>query len=140
MAGQNAIMFGLEPLTCGHVVKSFKLRKGTLKLPTLKKKITKSDKSTTLSPEAHDRFRESQANLPGHRCALLDFRNRLFGEKSSRLGAGYKGSALGVGLATACPAFPSEILLKGRCDPREVTLFVDAFWSLESTSGALSVG
>ena len=34
--------------------------------------------------------------------------------------------------------FPSErYSLKDECDPREVTLFVDASWSLESTSGGI---
>ena len=33
------------------------------------------------------------------------------------------------------PSLSRTGFLKDECDPREVTLFVDAFWSLESTSG-----
>ena len=34
--------------------------------------------------------------------------------------------------------FPSErFTLKNECDPREITLFVDASWSLDSTSGGI---
>ena len=34
--------------------------------------------------------------------------------------------------------FPSQrVSLKNECDPREITLFVDASWSLDSTSGGI---
>ena len=62
MAGKNAVMFGLEPAYLWSCCEEFQISKGTLKLPTLEK-ITKRDKSTPLSPEAHDRYRRVLGKL-----------------------------------------------------------------------------
>ena len=137
MAGQNAVMFGLEPAYLWSCCEEFQIAKGTLKLPTLEK-ITKGDKSTPLWPEAHDRAWLTRPDL-----AFV--KGYLGRSQAAPTEASEQAMRAVLRWVLALPPlvqrFPSErYSLKDECDPREVTLFVDASWSLESTSGALSVG
>ena len=118
MAGRNAVMFGLEPAYLWSCCEEFQITKGTLKLPILEK-ITKGDKSTPLSPEARDRYRRVLGKLAWASLTRPDLafvtgylgRSQAAPTEASKQGS----SALGVGLAAACPAVSfRKILLKGR--------------------------
>ena len=144
MAGKNAVMFGLEPAYLWSCCEEFQISKGTLKLPTLEK-ITKRDKSTPLSPEAHDRYRRVLGKLAWASLTRPDlaFVTGYLGRSQAAPTEASEQAMRAVlrwvlALPPLVQRFPSErYSLKDECDPREVTLFVDASWSLESTSGGI---
>ena len=144
MAGKNAVMFGLEPAYLWSCCEEFQISKGTLKLPTLEK-ITKGDKSTPLSPEAHDRYRRVLGKLAWASLTRPDlaFVTGYLGRSQAAPTEASEQAMRAVlrwvlALPPLVQRFPSErYSLKDECDPREVTLFVDASWSLESTSGGI---
>ena len=144
MAGKNAVMFGLEPAYLWSCCEEFQITKGTLKLPTLEK-ITKGDKSTPLLPEAHDRYRRVLGKLAWASLTRPDlaFVTGYLGRSQAAPTEASEQAMRAVlrwvlALPPVVQRFPSErYSLKDECDPREVTLFVDASWSLESTSGGI---
>ena len=144
MAGQNVVMFGLEPAYLWSCCEEFQITKGTLKLPTLEK-ITKGDKSTPLSLEAHDRYRRVLGKLAWASLTRPDlaFVTGYLGRSQAAPTEASEQAMRAVlrwvlALPPLVQRLPSErYSLKDECDPREVTLFVDASWSLESTSGGI---
>ena len=128
MAGKNAVMFGLEPAYLWSCCEEFQISTGTLKLPTLEK-ITKSDKSTPLSPEAHDRYRRVLGKLAWASLTRPDlaFVTGYLGRSQAAPTEASEQAMRAVlrwvlALPPLVQRFPSErYSLKDECDPREVT-------------------
>ena len=120
MAGQNAVMFGVEPAYLWSCCEEFQITKGTLKLPTLEK-ITKGDKSTPLSPEAHDRYRRVLGKLAWASLTRPDlafvtgYLGRSQAAPTEASEQAMRAVLRWVLAAAACPAVSfGKILLKGR--------------------------
>ena len=146
--GTNVIFFGFSPEYLESCCEEFKITKGTDKLPSLERLVRDFEKKGTpekLSPEAHDRYRRVLGKLAWASLTRPDlaFVTGFLG----RFQAGPTESSEHAMRATLrwllnlkprVQRFPSErFTLKNECDPREITLFVDASWSLDSTSGGI---
>ena len=107
--------------------------------------MTKALLCTPLSPEAHDRYRRVLGKLAWASLTRPDlaFVTGYLGRSQAAPTEASEQAMRAVlrwvlALPPLVQRFPSErYSLKDECDPRKVTLFVDASWSLESTSGGI---
>ena len=146
--GANVIFFGLSPEYLESCCEEFKITKGTDKLPSLERLVREFEKkgrSEKLSPEAHDRYRRvlgkpAWASLTRPDLAFVTgFLGRYQAGPTEAAEQAMRATLRWLlNLKPLVQRFPSErFSLKNECDTREITLFVDASWSLDSTSGGI---
>ena len=146
--GSNVIFFGLDPHYLEGCCTEFQIKKGTTKLPSLERLVREFERkgpSERLTPEAHDRFRRVLGKLAWSSLTRPDlafvvgYLERFQAAPTEAAEHAMRATLRWVlGLPPMVQRFPSErVSLKNECDPREITLFVDASWSLDSTSGGI---
>ena len=146
--GTNVIFFGLSPEYLESCCEEFKITKGTDKLPSLERLVRDIEKKGVpekLSPEAHDRYRRVLGKLAWASLTRPDlafvtgFLGRFQAGPTEASEHAMRATLRWIrNLRPLVQRFPSErFTLKSECDPREITLFVDASWSLDSTSGGI---
>ena len=142
------IFFGLDPHYLEGCCTEFQIKKGTTKLPSLERLVREFERkgpSERLTPEAHDRFRRVLGKLAWSSLTRPDlafvvgYLGRFQAAPTEAAEHAMRVALRWVlGLPPMVQRFPSErVSLKNECDPREITLFVDASWSLDSTSGGI---
>ena len=109
------------------------------------REFEKKGRSEKLSPEAHDRYRRVLGKLAWASLTRPDlafvtgFLGRYQAGPTEVAEQAMRATLRWLlNLKPLVQRFPSErFSLKNECDPREITLFVDASWSLDSASGGI---
>ena len=146
--GSNMIFFGLDPHCLEGCCAEFQITKGTAKLPSLERLVREFEKkgpSERLSPDAHDRYRRVLGKLAWSSLTRPDlafvagFLGRFQAAPTEAAEHAMRATLRWVlNMPPMVQRFPSQrVSLKNECDPREITLFVDASWSIDSTSGGI---
>ena len=146
--GSNVIFFGLDPHYLEGCCAEFQIKKGTAKLPSLERLVREFERkgpSDRLSPDAHDRYRRVLGKLAWSSLTRPDlafvtgFLGRFQAAPTEAAEHAMRATLRWVlNMPPMVQRFPSQrVSLKNECDPREITLFVDASWSLDSTSGGI---
>ena len=148
--GDNSLFFGLEESYLKACWQEFGIDKATIKLPSLERRMAdllkrEGPNTEKLSPAAHERYRRVLGRLAWASLSRPDiqFCTGFLGRfQSSPDGAAESVMRDVLRWLKALPhkvqQFPTErSLLYDDNDDESVTLFVDASWSLNSTSGGV---
>ena len=146
--GSNVIFFGLDLHYLEGCCAEFQIKKGTAKLASLERIVREFERkgpSERLSPDAHDRYRRVLGKLAWGSLTRPDlafvtgFLGRFQAAPTEAAEHAMRATLRWVlSMPPMAQRFPSQrVSLKNECDPREITLFVDASWSLDSTSGGI---